>query len=243
MIPLKHAGIFAAGLGTRFAKKFPGIPKPMIPVLNKPLLEWTVRFLSSAGLENFTILLNSKGSPAKEHLKKVFPNKKFIFVIKDTASSYESFRLVSQMLSQTADSFILSAVDSLHKPSALKELTDFTADNFDAAITITDNIKDQKPLWADIDGNGRITALGDWTTRKKYATGGLYLMTKKLAGEMPLHNRFNALREYLTELVLEDKKIFSVLTDGSADVDTPADIAIAENFIKENLTKSEIKYV
>ncbi len=135
MIPVKSVGIFAAGLGTRFAKGYPNTIKPMISILDKPLIEWTVRLLTSAGFESFTVLLNSKGKCAKEHLKKVFPDKKFVFVIKDTASSYESFRLVSQILAQTADSFVLSAVDSLHEPSALKNFVSLEIDDFDAVFS------------------------------------------------------------------------------------------------------------
>lgn len=235
MIAVKNAGIFAAGLGTRFAKSHPGIIKPMIPVSGRPLIEWTVKLLSSTGFENFTILLNSKGKPAKEHLKKVFPDKKFVFIIKDTASSYESFSLVSRMLAQTEYSFVLSTVDSLYRQDTLKKITNFAGENFDAVLSLTDDIRDEKPLWADIDDKKRITAMGSWAVVKKYATSGLYLITKKLADAMPPAKQFKALREYLTELVLSDKKIFSVLSGKSVDMDTPEDIALAEKFIKENL--------
>lgn len=242
MIAVKNAGIFAAGLGKRFAKYFPNTPKPMITVSGRPLIEWTVKLLSLSGLENFTILLNSKGSSAREHLKKVFPNKKFVFIVKDTASSYESFCLVSQILAQTEDNFILSAVDSLHKPLTLKSLVNFKNSDFDAALSVTDDIGDEKPLWADIDADSRITALGNWASVRKYATGGLYLLTKKLAGEMPTPGQFKALREYLTEIILQDKKIFSVY-GRNVDIDTPADIALAEKFIGSYIEKPGVRNV
>ena len=239
MIPIKHAGIFAAGLGTRLAKEFPGVCKPMTPILGKPLIDWTVQLLTSAGFESITILLNSKGKQAKDYLKKTFPDENFIFIVKDTASSYESFRLLSQTLSCVAENFILSAVDSFYKPNILKNLANFNKDKFDAVLTVTNDIRDEKPLWADVNEEGKITAMGDWSKNKKYATSGLYLITKKLAEEMPNPQYFKALRYYLSEITLTGKKIISFNAKQSVDIDTKEDISLAENFLKKYLSEKK----
>ena len=95
---ISRAGIFAAGEGSRLKKDFPGLIKPMIPVSGKPLVEWMVVFLKRAGIKKITILLNSKGMPAKNYLTALPELKEALdFIIKDTASSWESFSLLSKI--------------------------------------------------------------------------------------------------------------------------------------------------
>src|SRR5882724_8631919 len=49
------AVVLAGGLGTRIQALFPDLPKPMIPVLGKPFLEWVIRFLRKQGFERAII--------------------------------------------------------------------------------------------------------------------------------------------------------------------------------------------
>lgn len=39
--------IMAGGRGTRISELFPGIPKPLIPISGKPVLEWEIGSLAS----------------------------------------------------------------------------------------------------------------------------------------------------------------------------------------------------
>jgi choline kinase len=232
----KCAGIFAAGAGSRLQKDFPGLIKPLVPVAGKPLVEWAVRLLMLAGYDEFTILFNTKGGPAKEHLKKTFPGVKFVFLLKDTASSWESFRLVSQTLSAKADRFLLSAVDSFFDPKSVRALEDAMAENgADAVLGVTDAVKDEKPLWADIH-DGRITRMGQDCVQKKHITSGIYLLSGGLAAAMPPADAYSALRQYLCAAA-RDKKIFSVYAGSGADVDDAADIKPAEDFVESQLSK------
>ena len=57
------AMILAAGFGTRLKPLTTGLPKPMFPVLNRPLLEHTLNFLSSQGIQD--IIVNVHHLPEK----------------------------------------------------------------------------------------------------------------------------------------------------------------------------------
>ena len=57
------AMILAAGFGTRLKPLTIGLPKPMFPVLNRPLLEHTLNFLSSQGIQD--IIVNVHHLPEK----------------------------------------------------------------------------------------------------------------------------------------------------------------------------------
>ena len=214
MILDKHAGIFAAGEGSRLQAAYPGVPKPLVPICGKPLIEWTVRLLTQAGVEHITVLLNTKSKAAREHLKKTFPAVKFVFIVKDTKSSYESFRLVAQTLSEESDKFVMSAVDSLYDPLDLREFMDYAGQTkFDAALGITDSIVDEKPLWADTDETAR---------------------------EMPEPSKYTALRQYLSDLVGGGKTVMSALIPQSVDVDDTDDIKLAEEFIAKHFERTTL---
>jgi NDP-sugar pyrophosphorylase family protein len=236
----KYGGIFAAGAGSRLKKYAPDTLKPLVKVAGIPLIDWTIKSMIAMNYTHITVLLNSKGKPVKEHLKNAFPNINFVFILKDTASSYESFNLVSQTLAQNARTFLLSTVDSLYHPDTLKEFVKLSeGDDFAAALGITDKVHDEKPLWADINKNGEIIAMGQNAKDKKYATSGIYLLTQSLVNEMPHPSAYEALREYLQDIAAQGKKIKSVMAPDSVDVDTEEDIKIAERFIRTTLAKCE----
>jgi mannose-1-phosphate guanylyltransferase len=58
-----RAMILAAGFGTRLKPLTLSLPKPMFPVLNRPLLEHTLNFLSSQGIQD--IIVNVHHLPNK----------------------------------------------------------------------------------------------------------------------------------------------------------------------------------
>jgi len=236
-----YGGIFAAGDGTRLQAAFPGVPKPLVPVAGVPLIVWAARQLSAAGAKEITVLLNSAGKSARERLKKEFPEGKFTFIVKNTKTSYESFRLLSQALAQKSDGFVLSAVDTLCSPADLREFAVFSHESkFDAVLGITDKIEDEKPLWADVDEKGRITALGEKAAKKIYATSGVYYVTRRLAEEMPDASEYKALRHYLSDIVSQGKAVGSAYMPQSVDVDDAADVPLAEAFAKKHfLTQGE----
>ena len=50
--------ILAAGFGTRLKPLTNALPKPMFPVLNRPILEHALHFLSSQGIKEIAINLH-----------------------------------------------------------------------------------------------------------------------------------------------------------------------------------------
>ena len=49
------AMILAAGFGSRLKPLTLSLPKPMFPILNQPLLEHTLHFLSSQGIQDIIV--------------------------------------------------------------------------------------------------------------------------------------------------------------------------------------------
>jgi NDP-sugar pyrophosphorylase family protein len=59
--------ILAAGFGTRLKPLTLGLPKPLFPVLNRPLLEHTLNFLSSQGIQDIIVNVHHLPEKIVEH--------------------------------------------------------------------------------------------------------------------------------------------------------------------------------
>ena len=55
-----RAVVLAAGLGTRLRPLTAGVPKPLLPVLGKPLIAWTLERLAAVGVEATAINLHHR---------------------------------------------------------------------------------------------------------------------------------------------------------------------------------------
>lgn len=229
-----RAAIIAAGEGSRMSKSHPGQIKPMINIAAKPLIHWVVVGLRSAGCKDIVVLTNSRGDAVAPYLSSAFPDVKFDFVTADTASSFESFRLVSKRLAETATNggFVVSTVDALIKTDDVERfIRECRGSNADAGLALTKFVDDEKPLWADADANGRVTALGERAKRKDAVTCGLYYMTRKAATAIPEAERHSRLRDFFQELVASGAVVKGVILSKSLDVDRPEDLDAAESFL------------
>ncbi len=228
-----RAGIIAAGEGSRLAQSHPGMIKPMIPVAGIPLSHWIAGSLRRAGVSDITVLLNSRGRPARASLQEAFPDINWTFLEADTASSWESFRLVSRSLAVGSESFFLSTVDALISPAEIRRFGEKALEaDACAALALTDFVDDDKPLWADVDADGLVTALGPKTSVRRLVTSGLYFMTAATARKMPAAADFSNLRGYLGSLVRPDTRVAGVRLSKTLDIDRPEDISQAEEFLK-----------
>lgn len=59
--------ILAGGMGKRLRKSLGGLPKPMVPVLGRPFLEWVILHLISLGFGSFVISIGYRRDMIKEH--------------------------------------------------------------------------------------------------------------------------------------------------------------------------------
>ena len=62
--------IFAAGLGTRLAPLTASMPKALVRVANRPLLEWAIEHFVAAGVNNIVVNVHHKADQVEEFLYK-----------------------------------------------------------------------------------------------------------------------------------------------------------------------------
>ncbi|HVE14370.1 MAG TPA: NTP transferase domain-containing protein [Elusimicrobiota bacterium] len=230
---LRRAGIIAAGDGSRLRGAAPDLPKPLVRVAGKPLVHWVVESLRAAGADSITVLVNSRGTAVPASLREAFPKIAWTFLQQDTASSWESFRLVSRALAHSSERFLISTVDSLMRP---EDCARFAREAFaprggaapDAALALTRFVDDEKPLWADLDEAGRVSALGEDARRRETVTAGLYALSAGVAADMPPAAAYGKLRDFWKGLLVSGRVVSGVVLREAIDVDRPEDVATAE---------------
>lgn len=226
------AGVIAAGDGSRLAQSHPGTPKPLVPLAGRPLSHWVVDGLHTAGAASITVLTNSRGTTVPSSLSTAFPNLNFDFVTADTASSYESFRLVSRRLAARADSFLISTVDAIIPPDDVARFwSECRAARADAGLALTTHVDDEKPLWADVDEAGLVSAVGGDAKTRRRVTCGLYFMTRAAAERLPEPSAHHRLRDFWRDLVSSGARVAGPTLSKTLDVDRPEDLLAAESHL------------
>lgn len=218
-------GIIAAGEGSRLRAAGIMQPKPLVPVNGVPLIEGVIGNFLAAGVTALTIILNEEGRESAAWVRRRFPDLAVRFVVKTTASSLESLAEVAAARHGTP--LLVSTVDAWCRP------TDFV--RFVAAarrrpvpstvLAVTPTVADEKPLWIDVDGAGRVTAIGQPTG--VLVTAGIYVFSARaLAAGAPAGPE--RLRDYLARLLDGGEPMYGEVIETVVDVDRPEDIDLAE---------------
>src|SRR6266849_267719 len=84
-------GIIAAGEGRRLREAGFTVPKPLVPVAGVPLIDGVIRNFLAAGIAALTVIVNEDERDCVEGLTARFGAVDFRFIVRTTASSFESF--------------------------------------------------------------------------------------------------------------------------------------------------------
>src|SRR5471030_870711 len=66
-VDLRHCVIPAAGLGTRFLPATKALPKELLPVLDRPVLQWSVEEAVAAGADTMVVITSRGKEVLAEH--------------------------------------------------------------------------------------------------------------------------------------------------------------------------------
>jgi len=122
--------ILAGGFGTRLSEYTENIPKPMVPIGGRPIIEYIMETFSKFGHKDFFVALGYKGQVMIDHFKNTEIQKKNNWNINliDTGSNTMTGGRVKRMEKYIGDeTFLLTYGDGLANIN-IKKLIDFHED-------------------------------------------------------------------------------------------------------------------
>ncbi|NLH40025.1 MAG: hypothetical protein GX445_08195 [Elusimicrobia bacterium] len=224
-----NAGIFAAGKGDRLKKDFPDIPKPLVSVCDKTLIEYAIENVLSLNPLNIGVLLNlESGYIIDNYLRKKNYNIKTVML--NSKTSFESFFTISNFLKEKGKTLVLSTVDSILNKEELKAMVEtHTTKNSYITLGITECINDEKPLLVEINkNNNRIESIGK---SGGYATNGIYCLSYEAINDIKPKD-YRALREFLSQIDFNKKLVSFYNFNESFDIDDAMDVRLAEDKLR-----------
>jgi NDP-sugar pyrophosphorylase family protein len=116
---IKKAVILAAGEGKRLRPFTETMPKVMLPVANKPLLEYVFDATRKSGINEIIVVVGYKKEVIMEHFKD-YKNVKITYVIQDRQLG--TAHALLQAKKHIKDSFIVLAGDNIIDPGSISKL-------------------------------------------------------------------------------------------------------------------------
>ena len=168
MIKIKKAIFPVAGLGTRFLPATKAIPKEMLPIIDKPLIEYAVEEAVMSGIEEIIFITSHTKPSIKNHFehnyeleekllssgndqailkinRKLFQNIKFTYVEQEYQRGLGHAILLAKGLIKKDESFAILLADDLvlNKPSATEQLIKIAQENDSSVVGLNRVSKDK----------------------------------------------------------------------------------------------------
>jgi NDP-sugar pyrophosphorylase family protein len=228
------AALIAAGLGERLRAAGIRVPKPLIEVAGKPLIDHVIDAAAAAGIDELVCIFNQEDDAVEHHCRRRSATPRLQIVRRTTPSSMESLFALAPHLGDQR--FVLLTVDAVFAPAVLRDFLAAAAQRSaaDVVLAVTDFVDDEKPLRIALAPDGRLTALGEQAVGSPLVTAGFYVLHPRVFVEIDAARtaRYGALRQYLQHLFAHGYRMDGVRIGKTVDVDRPHDIAVADAFVR-----------
>ncbi len=224
--------VLAGGKGTRVARLYPDIPKPMIPVAGQPFLYWVVEWLKS---EKISDIVLSAGHLAPQ-----------IHAWAEQQSIGDvSLRCVVEVqplgtggavrygLEGCAPYILAVNGDSLQQADIPSAYSRMMRESLDGAIFAT-RVNDTSRYGSlVVDESGRLHGFFEKRSGQGLINTGLYLFRRELLECFPIGVPLSMETDIIPELLRQGAKIGVAVGEGEfLDIGTPESVVLAEDFIR-----------
>jgi mannose-1-phosphate guanylyltransferase len=220
------AMLLAAGYGTRFQPVTFTLPKPLIPVCNRPLIAWPIESFLSQGVRDFIINLHHLPHAVRDYLPRAFPSAHFEFSLEpEILGTGGAVRRVRALLEDEEDFFLANGdtiqsvpVDALQRARRERDAI--------AALTLRHPPAGDHftPVFHE---NGRVTGFGSGTGEALMFAGS-HLIARRAFDVMPDQDVFGIVDELYHPLLERGETIAAVVDDAPwHDIGTPRRYLIA----------------
>lgn len=218
--------ILAAGLGTRMAKIFPLIPKSMLPIGGKPLIQDQIEHLKKFGIKDFYINLHFQPKKIKSFLgdgSDLGVNIIYSFEkkISGTSGALNNFK---DYLNQT---FIVLYGDIFTRVDLNKFLQFHKNKNSQASLLIHETDHPEDSDLVEIDNNNQIRHIYtspriEPITHTNLSSAAIYILEPDVLQFLPQEGFSDFIEDFYPLLLKNGTKIFGYFSDEySKDIGTP----------------------
>jgi mannose-1-phosphate guanylyltransferase len=234
--------ILAAGYGTRLRPITYTLPKPMVPLCNRPLIAWAVESFLAAGVHDLIVNLHHLPEPLQQFLREEYAGRvTFHFSIEDEIlGTGGGIRRVRPQL-QSEEEFFLVNGDTIQFPpwDALRDAR--RAKNALAALTLRHPPEGDRftPVFFD---DGLVTGFGNGTGEPLMFAGS-HVISTRIFDYLP-DREFSGIVEHAYQPVLSDgrDRLAGVVDDGLwFDIGTPQRYLTASNALLDTMVRGDLE--
>lgn len=211
------AVIMAGGKGTRLKPLTVTEPKPLAPILGKPVIDYILKLLKSGGVDEAKVTLGYKPEQIEEYLSQnSYGGLKTECIIETiplgTAGS------VKNAAGDFTDDFIVISGDCLCDYD-LRSAFDFHKQNSADITIVTAKTEDPREYGLVVsDDNCRIVGFcekPDWSgVCSDRANTGIYIISPKVLKMIPKDKSFDFSKDLFPEMLAENMKLYSFAAEG-----------------------------
>ncbi len=209
--------IMAGGLGTRLEPFTSVLPKPLIPINNKPVIRHIMDALSSSGIKKYWITLNYKSVLMRAYFRE-FKKKEDINFIeeKKPLGTIGAVKLLNKKIN---GDFFLTNCDTIIKTNYGEILKYHKKNHFD--LTIVASLRKYEIPYGvcEIDHEYLLENLNEKPYYDLLINTGLYVIKKEIINLIPSNKKYD-INEFISSLKHKKKKIgvYPISSDSWIDV-------------------------
>lgn len=229
--------IIAAGQGSRLSAEGESLPKPLVELGGRPMVERLLGILVGTGAESIHIIVNDSMADVADTLRSLSAEYPLSLTVKTTSGSMESFHELSKGLDR-GKPFCLMTVDTVFRQEEFRSFIDaFESDaETDGYMGVTTYVADEKPLFVATTPEGEITGFLDHAVPDvRYVSGGIYALRPSALGILDdcASTGVSRMRDFQRALVAAGMRLKAWQFSKIIDVDHIADLEEARRFIAE----------
>lgn len=210
--------IMAGGKGKRLLPFSKILPKPLLPMGNKSVIENIMSLFSSNGIDDFLISMNYKAKVLKSYIKELKEFKTKFIEEKEIKGTIGSLTLMKHLLS---DHFFVTNCDTLIEYDLSKVLISHKKKNSLMTIILSKKKIDLNYGICEFNKNNELNKLIEKPSKTYFVNTGLYLFSKGIIEHIPKKNSFDV-NQLVNKLKKKNKKIntYVINEDSWTDVGT-----------------------
>lgn len=217
--------VIAGGLGTRLRPLTLSRPKPLMPLVNAPLLEYQIAYLKSAGIEEVCFATNYMSDAVEAHFRDgaEFGVRLVYAVEKEPLDTGGAIRNAWDAL--PPDDCVVFNGDTIHSFDIAAIIQRHRERNADVTLTLREVQRPHAYGVVPIDDEGRVLSFREPSEEQKrslsgpvegtdFINAGLYVINRDVMEEFFPQRRCNVEREVFPKVIAAGKRVFGEVQGG-----------------------------